>query len=164
MSKKTIVIAIGGNSLIKDTSHITITDQYEAVCETAVHIADLVEQGHDVVISHGNGPQVGFILRRSEIAAATENMHAVPLVNCDANTQGALGYQIQQAMDNEFRRRKIKNKSEHGIEEIKTAVTIVTQVEVDKNDPAFAIPSKPIGSFYAEDEISVLKKNIPTGL
>ena len=156
MDKKTIVIAIGGNSLIKDGEHKSVEDQYDAICETASHIANLVEDGHNVVISHGNGPQVGFILRRSEIAVTAESMHPVPLVSCGADTQGAIGYQIQQAMDNEFRNRNIK--SENGF---KTAVTVVTQVEVDKEDPAFLKPSKPIGSFYTEADAEVIKEKYP---
>jgi carbamate kinase len=110
------VIAIGGNSLIKDEAHRSVADQYEAVVETSHHIAGMVEQGYDVVITHGNGPQVGFILLRSEIAEKTAGLHPVPLDSCGADTQGAIGYQIQQALHNEFRDR--------GIE--KRAVTVVT--------------------------------------
>ena len=146
--KKLAVIAIGGNSLIKDEAHKTVEDQYEAVCETAGHITDMIEGGYEVVITHGNGPQVGFILRRSEIANAVEGMHSVPLVSCGADTQGAIGYQIQQAMDNEFKKR--------GIDKI--AATVVTQVLVDKDDPAFLKPTKPIGSFYGEDRIEAVRK------
>lgn len=149
--KKLAVVAIGGNSLIKDEAHKTVEDQYKAVCETASHITDMIESGYEVVITHGNGPQVGFILRRSEIANAAEGIHMVPLVNCGADTQGAIGYQIQQAMDNEFRKR--------GIE--KMAATVVTQVLVDKDDPAFSKPTKPIGSFYGEDRIEDVKKEHP---
>jgi carbamate kinase len=137
------VIAIGGNSLIKDEAHRSVADQYEAVVETSHHIAGMVEQGYDVVITHGNGPQVGFILLRSEIAEKTAGLHPVPLDSCGADTQGAIGYQIQQALHNEFRDR--------GIE--KRAVTVVTQVLVDRNDPAFKNPSKPVGSFYSRQEI-----------
>ena len=97
--KKLAVVAIGGNSLIRDETRKTVEDQYDAICETASHITDMIENGWEVVITHGNGPQVGFILRRSEIASAVEEMHAVPLVSCGADTQGAIGYQIQQAID-----------------------------------------------------------------
>ena len=159
--KKLAVVAIGGNSLITDKKHQSIADQYEAVCTTAVHIADLIEHGYDVVVSHGNGPQVGFILRRSEIAAKKGKMHPVPLVNCDADTQGAIGYQIQQAMDNEFRKRHLKEKLSKEGEVLRTAVTVVTQVAVDKNDPAFTNPSKPIGSFYSEKKMEKMRKNHP---
>ncbi|MFO3797907.1 MAG: carbamate kinase, partial [Anaerolineales bacterium] len=130
------VIAIGGNSLIKDEAHKTVEDQYQAVKETCHHIADMIENGWDVAIGHGNGPQVGFILRRSEIAAKVEGMHEVPLDVCGADTQGAIGYMLQQNLQNEFRRRGIQ----------RPVATVVTQVEVDANDPAFKNPTKPIGS------------------
>ncbi|MGC9522700.1 MAG: carbamate kinase [Anaerolineae bacterium] len=136
------VIAIGGNSLIKDKQHQTVEDQYQAAKETCYHIADMIEDGWDVAIGHGNGPQVGFILRRSEIAARVAGMHEVPLDACGADTQGALGYALQQNLYNEFRRR--------GIE--KSVATVVTQVRVDPHDPAFANPSKPIGGFMEEME------------
>jgi len=148
---KLAVLAIGGNSLIKDKQHETVEDQYKAVCETAKHIVGMVEQGFDVVVTHGNGPQVGFILRRAEIAHEAANIHTVPLANCGADTQGAIGYQIQQALDNEFLRRKINKK----------AVTVVTQVVVDKNDDAFKNPSKPIGTFYTKEQADKLKKEHP---
>ncbi|MBI9097459.1 MAG: carbamate kinase [Spirochaetaceae bacterium] len=151
MENKLAVIAIGGNSLIADKEHQTVEDQYSAICTTAQHIVDLIEDGYSVVVTHGNGPQVGFILRRSEIAHDTAGMHAVPLVSCGADTQGAIGYQIQQAMDNEFKKRGLD----------KSAVTVVTQVEVDKNDKAFENPSKPIGTFYTEGQMSIIKKEHP---
>jgi carbamate kinase len=137
---KTIVIAIGGNSLIKDDEHRSVPDQYAAVVETARHIVDLVEGGCRVVITHGNGPQVGFILLRSEYSRGI--LHEVPLDSIGADTQGAIGYQIQQAMQNELRRRERKQ----------SVATIVTQTLVDKNDPAFQKPSKPIGQFYKKEE------------
>lgn len=140
--KKVAVVAIGGNSLVKDKKHATVPDQYQAVKETCHHIADMIEQGWDVAIGHGNGPQVGFILRRSEIAAKVAGMHEVPLDSCGADTQGALGYHLQQNLQNEFKRRGMK----------KAAATVVTQVLVDKNDPAFQNPAKPIGGFMEEDE------------
>ena len=105
MTNKIAVIAIGGNSLIKDSAHKTVEDQYLAAQETCAHIADMIEAGYDVVIGHGNGPQVGFILRRSEIAAKSEGMHEVPLDVCGADTQGAIGYALQQNLQNELRRR-----------------------------------------------------------
>ncbi|MCD6323291.1 MAG: carbamate kinase [Clostridiales bacterium] len=148
---KLAVIAIGGNSLIKDKQHMQVNDQYDAICETVKYITDIIEEGYEVVITHGNGPQVGFIMRRSEIAEEVEHMHPVPLVSCDADTQGALGYQIQQALHNEFAKRGIK----------KNAVTIVTQVEVDRNDQAFTNPAKPIGSFYDDKQVKRLRKEHP---
>jgi carbamate kinase len=140
--QKLAVVAIGGNSLIKDKAHQTIEDQYQAAKETTFHIADMVEQGWDVAIGHGNGPQVGFILRRSEIAAKVEGMHEVALDVCGADTQGAIGYALQQNLQNELYQRGIKKK----------VVTIITQTLVDKNDLAFKSPTKPIGGFMDEPE------------
>ncbi|MGC8857220.1 MAG: carbamate kinase [Anaerolineae bacterium] len=145
---KLAVIAIGGNSLIKDEAHKTVEDQYQAAKETCYHIADMIEAGWDVAIGHGNGPQVGFILRRSEIAAKLEGMHEVPLDVCGADSQGAIGYALQQNLQNELRRRGIR----------KPVATVVTQVEVDRNDPAFQNPTKPIGSFMDEAE-AMRRKN-----
>jgi carbamate kinase len=137
---KTTVIAIGGNSLITDARHMSVPDQYAAVVKTARHIADLLERRHRIVITHGNGPQVGFILRRSEHSRGI--LHEVPLDSIVADTQGALGYQIQQALGNEFRRRGLKH----------SVATVVTQTLVDGDDPAFARPSKPIGEFYTREQ------------
>src|SRR5512136_1477255 len=106
--RKVAVIAIGGNSLIKDAAHKTVEDQYLAAKETTYHIADMIEAGWNVAIGHGNGPQVGFILRRSEIAHRVENMHEIPLDVCGADSQGAIGYALQQTLQNELKLRKIK--------------------------------------------------------
>jgi len=141
-TRKVAVVAIGGNSLIKDEKHKSVEDQYQAAKETTYHIADMIEAGWDVAIGHGNGPQVGFILRRSEIAAKVEGMHEIPLDVCGADSQGAIGYALQQTLQNELFKRGIK----------KPVATVVTQVLVDKNDPAFKNPSKPIGSFMEEAE------------
>ena len=132
---KTAVIAVGGNSLIADKDHPEIKYQWDAVRETAQHIAALVEQGWQVAVTHGNGPQVGFILRRNELAA--HEVHETPLDLIGADTQGAIGYMLQQALDNSLRARLIN----------KTVITLVTQTLIDTNDPAFEHPSKPIGSF-----------------
>jgi carbamate kinase len=137
---KKAVIAVGGNSLIKDKNHQSVPDQYKAVCETVHHVAGMVEKGYNVVMTHGNGPQVGFILRRSEIARG--ELHEVPLDSCGADTQGAIGYQIQQAFYNEFKKRGIN----------KGVATVVTQVLVNKNDEAFKKPTKPIGSFMSKED------------
>jgi carbamate kinase len=139
---KVAVVAIGGNSLIKDGTHQTVEDQYAAARETTRHIADMVQAGWDVAIGHGNGPQVGFILRRSEIAARVEGMHEVPLDVCGADSQGAIGYALQQNLQNWLFQRGIH----------KDVATVVTQVLVDRNDPAFHKPSKPIGGFMDEAE------------
>ncbi|MEI6054976.1 MAG: carbamate kinase [Lentisphaerota bacterium] len=154
--KKLAIVAIGGNSLIMDSKHQTVGDQYSAICETAKHIADLMLADYNVVVTHGNGPQVGFILKRSEIAAKVEHMHEVPLVSCDADSQGAIGYQIQQALDNEFNKRKLSDNGKP-----KSAVTVVTQVIVDRNDAAFKKPSKPIGGFVTEAQATEMKKQNP---
>lgn len=135
-----VVIAIGGNSLIPDADHKSVQDQYAAAAETDDHIASLIEQGWDVAISHGNGPQVGFILRRSEMSSS--ELHEIPLDYCGADTQGAIGYMLQQNLINDLRQRGIH----------KNVATVVTQVEVDASDPAFKSPSKPIGSFMEEAE------------
>ena len=137
-SKGLAVVAVGGNALIKDKNHQTVPDQYQAAAETMKHIASMIIDGWDVVVTHGNGPQVGFILRRSEIAS--HELHEVPLDYCGADTQGAIGYMFQQALHNEFRLRGIN----------KQAATVVTQTIVDRNDPAFQNPTKPIGSFMDE--------------
>ena len=137
---KVAVIAIGGNSLIKDKAHQRVEDQYTAAYETAGHIAQMIKDGWNVAIGHGNGPQVGFILRRSEIAAQVEGMHEVPLDVCGADTQGAIGYALQQSLYNHFRKLGIQ----------KSATTVITQVEVSRKDPAFQNPTKPIGSFMDE--------------
>jgi carbamate kinase len=137
---KTVVIAIGGNSLIKDAKHQSVQDQYAAVVETVRHITDLLERGYRVAITHGNGPQVGFILLRSEHSRGL--LHQVPLDSIVADTQGALGYQLQQALENECRRRGLK----------RSVATIVTQTLVDRNDFAFSQPTKPIGEFYTREQ------------
>ncbi len=141
MSKKVAVIAIGGNSLV-NKGRESIADQQQAVEQTCMHIADMIEQGWTVAIGHGNGPQVGFVLRRSEIAHRVEGLHEIPLDVCGADTQGATGYMLQQGLHNEFLKRGIQ----------KDVATIVTQVEVDRADPAFQNPTKPIGTFMEKDQ------------
>ena len=135
MSRKLAVIAIGGNSLIKHRDKQSVEDQYLALCETMEHIADVIQQGWQVLITHGNGPQVGFIMLRSEIARAVAGMHIVPLVSCVADTQGAIGYQIQQSLDNVLKRRGLTDKTGR-------TVSLVTQVRVDIADPGFSDPDK----------------------
>jgi len=139
---KVAVVAVGGNSLIKDKGHQSIPDQYAAAAESMGHIAGMIQAGWDVVITHGNGPQVGFILRRSELSR--HELHEVPLDYCGADSQGAIGYMFQQALYNEFRQRGIQ----------KQAATVVTQVLVRAQDPAFKHPTKPIGSFMDESTAS----------
>ncbi len=136
--KGVAVVAVGGNSLIKDDSHQTLPYQEEAAAESMRHIADMIQSGWEVVVTHGNGPQVGFLLRRSELAR--HELHPIPLDYAGADTQGATGYMFEKALHNEFR--------ERGME--KTAAAIVTQTVVDRDDPAFRNPSKPVGSFMDE--------------
>jgi carbamate kinase len=131
------VVAIGGNSLIRDARHQSVEDQEDALRDTARHLAGMIESGWNLAIGHGNGPQVGFILRRSEIAARVEGLHEVPLDVCGADSQGAIGYELQQALQNELYHRGIH----------KNVATVITQVLVDRADAAFAAPSKPIGAF-----------------
>ncbi len=144
--RRTAVIAIGGNSLIKDSSHQSVQDQYIAAKETCHHIVGMIRHGWNVVIAHGNGPQVGFILRRSELAAG--ELHEVPLDVCGADSQGAIGYALQQNLANEFRR--------YGMD--RHAATVICQTEVRADDPAFARPSKPIGSFMDEKMAEVRRQ------
>ena len=144
-ARRTAVVAIGGNSLIKDKLHQSVRDQYIAAGETCWHIAGMIKDGWDVAITHGNGPQVGFILRRSELAAG--ELHEVPLDVIGADSQGAIGYALQQNLYNDFRRLGID----------KQAVTVVTQTEVAADDPAFQSPSKPIGS-YMDEQAAMLRR------
>ena len=138
--RRRAVVAIGGNSLIKDKEHQTVREQYVAAGETCWHIASMIQDGWDVAVGHGNGPQVGFILRRSELAA--HELHEVPLDVCGADSQGAIGYELAQNLENDFVRLGID----------RHAVAVVTQTEVAADDPAFQQPSKPIGSFMDEAE------------
>jgi carbamate kinase len=138
MSARLAVVAVGGNSLIIDKDHQSIPDQYRAAALTAVSIADMVEAGWNVVLTHGNGPQVGFILRRSELSI--REVPPVPMDYAGADLQGAIGYMFDRALRNEFRRRGIGRRP----------VAVVTQTLVDRDDPAFAAPTKPIGSHFDE--------------
>ncbi|MDC0762203.1 carbamate kinase [Brevibacillus sp. AG] len=149
--EKLVIVAIGGNSLVKDNGRNTIQDQYEAVCETAANIADMVQEGYNVVVTHGNGPQVGFALQRCEIANEVSGMPTIPLVNCVADTQGGIGYQIQQALTNEFAKRGINKK----------VASVITQVEVSKEDPNFENPTKPVGSFFTLEQAEEMRKEHP---
>jgi carbamate kinase len=141
MPNQLAVVAIGGNSLITDPDKPDVIHQWQAIRETCRHIASMIADGWDVVITHGNGPQAGFILRRAEIAAEY-GIHTVPLDMIVADTQGSIGYMLQQELDNNLRRLGIN----------RTIVTVITQVRVDADDPAFDAPSKPIGGFMTEDE------------
>jgi carbamate kinase len=151
MPKQLTFIAIGGNSLIKSRALTSVEDQHRAIRETMRHVADLIELGHQVVISHGNGPQVGFIMLRSEVTRRETGLHPVPLVNVVADTQGSIGYQIQQALNNELTARKVKGQ----------CLTVVTQVVVDPADPGFKRPTKPVGEFYPRDQVDGIRRDYP---
>ncbi len=142
MIDKLVVVAIGGNSLITDPSNPEIDRQWEAVRETCRHIADMIADGWQVVITHGNGPQAGYILNRAEIAKREADIHDVPLDLVVADTQGSIGYMLQQALDNSLRRVGMNH----------TVATIITQMRVDPDDPAFDNPDKPIGGFMTYEE------------
>ncbi|MFO8063869.1 MAG: carbamate kinase [Spirochaetota bacterium] len=136
----TVVVAIGGNSLITDPNHVTVPAQYEAAYMTAQNMSSLLVSDYNLAVVHGNGPQVGFILRRAELAK--EHLHMVPLDSCVADTQGALGYNIQTAIRNVL----------GGLHQTRNVSTVVTEVLVDADDPSFSAPSKPIGGFMGEAE------------
>ena len=144
--RKTAVVAVGGNSLILDKKHEDVQSQWGAVQETVKHIADMIERGWDLVITHGNGPQVGFILRRNELAEP--EVHTTPLDVIGADTQGSIGYMLSQGLSNEFRARGIR----------KPIVAVVTQVVVDRKDPAFQNPTKGIGGFTSEEKARKFEK------
>ena len=148
MIEKLAVVAIGGNSLITDPKNPGIARQWDAARETCRHIADMIADGWHVVVTHGNGPQVGYIMRRGEVAKREANIHDVPLDLVVADTQGSIGYMLQQALDNSLRRLGMN----------KTVASLVTQVRVDLNDPAFEHPSKPIGGFMTEAESEDAKR------
>ncbi|HUW09974.1 MAG TPA: carbamate kinase [Anaerolineae bacterium] len=139
---KIAVVAIGGNSLILDRQHQRVEDQWVAVRETCKHLVGMIQRGWNLIITHGNGPQVGFILRRSEIAEKVENVHSTPLDIIGADTQGSIGYMIAQALGDELRRLGIDRQ----------VAAVVTQVLVDKDDPAFQDPTKGIGGFVDEED------------
>jgi carbamate kinase len=151
VNEKLIFVAIGGNSLIKSKELKKVEDQHQAIRETVLHFADLIEQGFQLVISHGNGPQVGFIMRRSEVARRLTGLHPVPLVNVVADTQGSIGYQIQQSLNNELAHRGAKGQ----------CVTVVTQVVVDADDPGFRKPSKPVGEFFDDGQVGAIRQDNP---
>ena len=135
---RTAVVAFGGNALVTDAEHDSIPQQYETVCRTVPPLVDLVEQGWRLVVSHGNGPQVGFILRRSELSQ--DEVDPIPIDYAVADTQGAIGYMFVKALTNELARRSLA----------RPVVAIVTQSVVDRADAAFQHPTKPIGAFLDE--------------
>lgn len=141
---KKLVIALGGNALQEAGKPATAQAQLEVVEKTSEYIADIVERGYEVIVVHGNGPQVGRIVIQNEVASASTP--AMPFDVCGAMSQGMIGYHIQQGLSKVLRHRGIN----------KNVVTIVTQVVVDKDDPKFKAPSKPIGPFYTEEEAKAI--------
>lgn len=150
--KELVVVAIGGNSIIKDNASQSIEHQAEAVKAVADTVLAMLASDYHLVLTHGNGPQVGLDLRRAEIAHECEGLPLTPLANCVADTQGGIGYLIQQALNNHLAHRGEQK-----------AVTVVTQVEVDKNDPGFTHPTKPIGAFLAKPSAMISGRRIRTG-
>ena len=150
MTKKVAVIAIGGNSLIKDKAHQSVQDQYLAADETAKHIVEMIKEGWDVVIGHGNGPQVGFLLQKAEIAEKSAHLSMAPLDVCGAQSQGQIGYQLVQCLQNQMKKAGIS----------KPAACVIEQTVVNKNDPAFQNPTKPIGGFMTEAEAKAKAKEL----
>jgi carbamate kinase len=148
MSKPVAVVAVGGNALIVDSAHTALKDQYAAVSATAERVVDMIAAGWNVVLTHGNGPQVGFILRRSEIAEG--QVPTVPVPYAVGDTQGAIGFMFQNAFGNVLRKRGIEM----------PVITLVTQTLVDRADPAFARPDKPIGSFMTEEIAKNMAKTL----
>lgn len=143
---KTAVIAIGGNAILRSGEKPTQENQMRNVAVTAKGMADLIQIGYDIVITHGNGPQVGDILLRNEIAK--DQIPPMGMDVCDAESQGQIGYMLQQALSSEFVLR--------GME--KVAVSLITQVLVSENDPAFKNPTKPIGKYWTSQEAKELQK------
>jgi len=144
--KGRVVVALGGNAILRRGQTGTYPEQLSNVESACEQIAKIVERGYEVVLTHGNGPQVGNIVRQNEMSAS--EIPPLPLDACGAESQGLMGYMIQQCLANSLRRRGIQ----------KPVVTVITQVMVNENDPAFTRPSKPIGEFLTEKEARVVSK------
>jgi carbamate kinase len=142
---KRALIAIGGNAIIADSRHPDIPHQWDAIRQTCKHLVDMIEDGWQIIVTHGNGPQAGFILRRSELAA--HEVFPLPLDIIVADTQGGIGYMLQQALHNELYSRDLQ----------RSVVALITQTLVDAQDPAFQKPSKPIGAFLSEAQARVFE-------
>lgn len=141
-----IVVALGGNAISRDSEEGNVPQQFANTRRSAAHLVDLVQSGHRLVVTHGNGPQVGNVLRRVELAA--HEIYTMPLDVCGAHTQGGMGYMIAQCLNNELRRRGLPP----------AALALVTMVEVDPNDPEFSNPSKPIGKYYSRERAEELQR------
>ncbi len=146
--KKLSVIAFGGNALLKSGQKGTIDEQEQNVYDTCQHLVPLIKEGYDLVIGHGNGPQVGNVLLQHEAGHRIYDLPAQPIDFCVAETQGSIGFMIEQQLRNVL--------AEHGLR--RNIVTLVTQVVVDKADEAFRNPTKPVGPFYKKEESEALAK------
>ncbi len=144
--RKKAVIALGGNALIKDDQEGTIYEQFANTREICKSIVKIIKEGWDVVVTHGNGPQVGAILLQNDLAR--DVTPPMPLGICVAESEGLIGYMVQQCLSNALQK--------EGID--RPVVTLITQVLVDENDSSFSDPTKPIGPFYSDDEIDEIKK------
>ena len=149
MNKKIAVVALGGNALLRGNEVGTIQQQEKNTYDTFIHLLTLLKDGYELVITHGNGPQVGNIMLRNEAGYKEYKIPQMPLDICVADSQGGIGYMIERQVKNILRESKIK----------KNVVTIVTQVLVDKNDPAFIEPTKPVGRFYLKEEAELLARS-----
>jgi carbamate kinase len=148
MNKNIAVAALGGNSLLRGNELGTIQQQEKNTYNTCVHLLKLLKDGYELVITHGNGPQVGNIMLRNEAGYKEYKIPQMPLDICVADSQGGIGYMIERQLKNILQEKKIR----------KNVVTIITQVVVDKNDPAFLEPTKPVGGFYLREEAELLAK------
>jgi carbamate kinase len=149
MDKKIAVVALGGNALLRGNELGTIQQQEKNTYNTCIHLLRLLEEGYNVVITHGNGPQVGNIMLRNQAGYNEYKIPQMPLDICVADSQGGIGYMIERQMKNILVEHKIR----------KNVVTVITQVVVDINDPAFNAPSKPVGGFYLKEEAELLAKS-----
>ncbi|MGB5529442.1 MAG: carbamate kinase [Ignavibacteriaceae bacterium] len=148
MNKKIAVVALGGNALIRGNEPGTIHQQEKNTYNTCVHLLKLLKGGYELVITHGNGPQVGNIMLRNEAGYKEYKIPQMPLDICVADSQGGIGYMIERQIKNILKEYKIR----------KNVVTIVTQVVVDKNDTAFEEPTKPVGGFYLKEEADLMAR------
>ena len=151
MTKKIAVVAFGGNALLRGNEVGTIQQQEKNTYDTCIHLLKLLEDGYNIVITHGNGPQVGNIMLRNDAGYKNYKIPKMPLDICVADSQGGIGYMIERQMKNILTEYKLR----------KNVVTLVTQVVVDINDPAFKEPTKPVGAFYLKEEADLLSKANP---
>lgn len=148
MKKKLAVIALGGNALLRGNEAGTIDEQEKNTFDTCKQLVGLIKKDYNIIITHGNGPQVGNILLRNEAGYDKYKIPQMPMDICVADSQGGIGYMIERMMRNVLTEEKVR----------KNVVTLVTQVLVDKHDPAFENPTKPVGAFYLKEEADLLAK------